>query len=78
MVVNARVIGQAGRAEQFGAGFTTLGMAIADVGIAIAASRCGIIAAAIPGRVLDTRYFDNFTLHAEPAPSQVAILLASA
>jgi len=53
-------------------------MAIADVGIAIAASRCGIIAAAIAGRVLDTRYFDNFTLHAEPAPSQVAILLASA
>jgi hypothetical protein len=38
VVVDARVIGQAGRAEYFEAGLTTLGVPIAEVGIAIAAS----------------------------------------
>ena len=38
VVVDARVIGQAGRTEYFEAGLTTLGVAITKVGIAIAAS----------------------------------------
>jgi hypothetical protein len=78
VVVDARVIGQAGRAENFEAGLTTLGVAIAEVGIAIAASARGIIAAAIPGCVFDAGYFDDFTLHAGQTPTEVAILLAFA
>lgn len=62
--------GHARRAEHFVARVTVLGMCLAEASITVAASLGRIVTARIAGCVLNTRDFDDRTLHG-PTPEVV-------
>ena len=60
---------KARRTEHLVARFAMIGVGIAEVGATVAASLGCIIAARVPGRIVDADNFNDFTLHARNSRS---------